>query len=1393
MLSFTPGVEFVAGELLIGFRQGAELANIQALYSQFGLNELRELDRDRSDNLPGIKQLKIAQQIDARLISLLERSPWVEYAEPNYVLSAASTTPLDPRFNELWGLHNTGQVGGLTDADVDAPEAWDVTTGSSNVVVFVIDSGVDYSHPDLAANIWTNLLETPGDGIDNDNNGYIDDIHGINSITGSGDPMDDNNHGTHVAGTIGAAADGTGVVGVNWNVKIGAAKFLGANGFGSTADAIECFNYINALKVRGENIIVTNNSWSGGAFSQALMDAMNGPAGMDKILHAAAAGNANNNNDGIITYPAGYNLEHIISVAATDRNDKYASFSSYGANSVDIAAPGVSVLSTIRNNGYAFFNGTSMATPHVAGAAALIAAHDSNRSATQIKQDLMLGADPIGHIGNNWMKPTATEGRLNIHQSLLNIIEDDILPPAPATSPSVTGTTMTTASLTWTATGDDGSSGTAHSYDVRYSTTLITAANWNSATRALGEPRPQAAGASEAFTVKGLQRSTTYHFALKVKDNDGNDSEILNFPSATTEAGTIIFADGFEANLDNWNPQSPWGRTTSIKRTGTYSVTDSPSGNYSNNANTSLTSDPINLTGFSVAQLSFWHRYTLENTFDFGYVEASKDGDTTWTTLASYTGTNTTFHQITFDLANYVGSSNVLIRFRLQSDSIFRFDGWHIDDVLIVGEALPPNTPPVAIPQSIATDEDTSQAITLSGSDAEGSPLTYTVVASPAHGTLSGTVPNLIYTPATNYNGADSFTFRVNDGASDSTVAAVSITVNVVNDAPVADSQLVVVKVGAEKAITLSATDVDGDSLTYTYTDPTNGALSGTAPNLTYTPDSGFAGPEDSFTFHVYDGLENSNTATVTIQVTENRAPVAEPLSVTTAEDTDKPITLTGTDLDGDSLIYEIVASPQNGTLENLNLPNLIYSPNENYNGTDSFSFQVYDGSVYSGTVFVSLAVTAVNDAPMANPQSVSLDEDSSIDITLSGSDVENSPLSYTIVAPPTSGILSGTGTTRTYTPNQNFNGTDIFTFKVSDGAADSPAAAVSITVSPVDEAVKLYFSLSGAATLGGVSVANEDIVAFDGVGFSLFFDGSAAGLPTSATLDAFAVLPGGSILMSLADSANVPGVSGTVDDSDIVQYTPGSGFGWYFDGSDVGLTTNNEDVTGIELLPDGSLLISTTGSFSVTGASGGAQDIIRFTPATGNPLGDNSTTGTWQMYFDGSDVGLSSSSENLSGIAQDESGKIHLVTSGNFSVTNRSGANEDVFFTTSLTPGSSTSAVFSSALFFDGSAFGLGSNSLTGIDLPPLEAGGTGSAAALVLDDNSSAAVIDLPAKNTATLAAREQMFASYGSLSDLLVVLTVRKAGANNNSVAELPAEDEPEQSAFALVIDDVFGNGV
>lgn len=358
----------------------------------------------------------------------------VELVEPTYKLSIKNI-PRDPFFMRQWGLANQGQnivMGGIEGnygSDIGALKAWEINKGSKDVVVAIIDTGIDYNHPDLKDNMWVNEKEKSGfKGIDDDGNGYIDDVYGykfvdfevsepIGGVVGSPDPMDDNSHGTHCAGIVGATGNnGIGIVGVNWKVKLMAAKFLSGSGSGSTVDAYRAIKY--AIKNKAD---VLSNSWGGGGASSLLKKVIQ-DAHDAGILFVAAAGNSTSDNDVEENYPSNYEVESLVAVAAIGNNDKLAYFSSFGAKKVHIAAPGLGILSTIPGNKYAVYSGTSMATPFVSGAAALLIANDPTFKGkpSLIKQRLMSTVDYIPELTTK----LASAGRLNIFNMLTNKTSD---------------------------------------------------------------------------------------------------------------------------------------------------------------------------------------------------------------------------------------------------------------------------------------------------------------------------------------------------------------------------------------------------------------------------------------------------------------------------------------------------------------------------------------------------------------------------------------------------------------------------------------------------------------------------------------------------------------------------------------------------------------------------------------------------------------------------------------------------------------------------------------------------------------------------------------------------------------------------------------------------------
>lgn len=401
---------FAPGELLVKFKTpdntvknanafAAALEARHALNARIGVEVLQEY------SLIPVCLVKVPQGMSlAEAAALYAADPNVAYVEPNYLVYP-DAVPNDPLYSLVWGMRR-----------INAPAAWDRTTGSSNILVAVIDTGILRTHEDLAANMWRNPGETGLDGlgrdkatngIDDDGNGFVDDVNGWDFCNNDNDPTDDHGHGTHVAGTIGAVGNNnTGVVGVNWNVKIVALKFLSAAGPGYISDAIKAVQYA-ATKIPG--VKITNNSWGGGGYTQALKDAIDAAGALGQLF-VAAAGNTADNNDGVPHYPSSYTSPNIISVASIDGSGGMSYFSCFGFSSVDIGAPGSGILSTGNDGGYNTKNGTSMACPHVAGAAALLWSKYPAAPWDQIRSALLDGARPNAALAGK----VATGGELDL-------------------------------------------------------------------------------------------------------------------------------------------------------------------------------------------------------------------------------------------------------------------------------------------------------------------------------------------------------------------------------------------------------------------------------------------------------------------------------------------------------------------------------------------------------------------------------------------------------------------------------------------------------------------------------------------------------------------------------------------------------------------------------------------------------------------------------------------------------------------------------------------------------------------------------------------------------------------------------------------------------------------
>jgi uncharacterized repeat protein (TIGR01451 family) len=555
-----PKAQFVPGHVLVRFRPGTSLAAQGSLKRQaLTLRSLkgRQIPAELQE-APGLGMVEglrlgvVPPEETAEAIEALRSRPDVLYAEPDFIRQR-DVAPNDPRYAEMWALKNTGQSGGTAGKDISAEAAWDTTTGSRSVVVGVVDEGIDINHPDLQANVWTNAGELAGNGLDDDGNGYVDDVHGWDffhddssvydnpaNVAGANAP---DAHGTHVAGTVGATGNNNaGVVGVNWQVSLMSLKALGSGidpaAPSSVSTTVRAYGYAKLMRdlwvssggTRGANLRVLNNSYGGFGYSLAERDAIRALAD-SQILFVASAGNATRDNDRFPHFPSSYEEPNVIAVAATDRSDFIASFTNYGARTVHMAAPGAAILSTTPNNTYSVFNGTSMAAPHVSGAAALLCAARPDISLTQLRAALIYSGNEVASLSPTIFPPgVATGRRLNVAAALAAAAEADSAAPDAVGNFRITAQDGRSITLGWNAPGDDGGAGRASLYELRFADSAVVTTEQFEQARRLVAPLTAVAGTAQTITVKPPYRHPNGFIAIRAVDNVGNVSPVSSVP-----------------------------------------------------------------------------------------------------------------------------------------------------------------------------------------------------------------------------------------------------------------------------------------------------------------------------------------------------------------------------------------------------------------------------------------------------------------------------------------------------------------------------------------------------------------------------------------------------------------------------------------------------------------------------------------------------------------------------------------------------------------------------------------------------------------------------------------------------------------------------------------------
>ena len=599
----------------------------------------------------------------------------------NAVEQNAQLIPNDFQFGDLWGLHNTGQNQGLADADIDAPEAWQITTGSKDVVTAVIDTGIDYRHSDLSGNAWKNPGESGLDangkpresnGIDDDGNGFVDDFRGWDFVSNDNDPSDDHGHGSHCAGVIGAVGNNEkGVTGINWNTSLVGIKFLDASGSGSLDHAVLAIEYATKLGVH-----LTSNSWGGGGFSETMFAAIK-QAGDKGILFVAAAGNDGFNNDLNPTYPASYPSDNIVSVAAVDSMDRLAKFSNFGAKTVHLGAPGVDIISTVPPQKYMAMSVTSMATPHVAGVVALTKSLYPEESYEKIRHRILFSSEVLPAT----LTHTISGGRLNAFAAL----KRDEIPPAQVSKVTISKLELNGFELTFEPVGDDGLMGKARSYEIVY-----TIENSSKKSNQSPEETKRFIVHSAALEItadpikvqlKGIPFESTGTVKVRAFDSVGNSGEFSDATPFELPA-VYTFYENNATSLADTQAEAPWGmEKISPDTSDASSFSDSPGKDYRNNVKTSLTLKKITLPSTNTTFLTMKADVSLEENFDFVYTEVSFDQGGTWQRIGTVTGRHE-WTEFTYELPPIPSQSKeLLVRLRLESDYSVADDGIKVDEI----------------------------------------------------------------------------------------------------------------------------------------------------------------------------------------------------------------------------------------------------------------------------------------------------------------------------------------------------------------------------------------------------------------------------------------------------------------------------------------------------------------------------------------------------------------------------------------------------------------------------------------------------------------------------------------------------------------------------------------
>ena len=1275
--------EHVPGELLVRFSPGLNTAQPAQEMAAMGLTHKREIQG------LGIQVVKLPPglSVEEAIIRFSHR-PGVEFAEPNYILQLVTTPQAE--ITDQWGL-----------TKIHTQEAWNTLNASqkNEVLLATVDTGIDSSRSDLSPRMWTDPDETPNDGIDNDGNGYVDDTWGWDFVNNDKDPIDDHMHGTAVSSVMVAAQDGAGMVGICPWCKVMAVKVLDSLGSGSLDVVASGIVYAAQNGAR-----VINLSLGGPDGAQTLEDAVNFAWNQGAVVVAAAG------NDGQRTtlYPAAY--ANAVSVASTNAADKHSCFSNYNPGHISVAAPGEAIYVvdiTDTTTGYGYYSGTSLSTPHVSGLAGLLFGKDPGLTNVQLRSIIENSAVDLGPQG---VDAAFGHGRID---ALRAVSGDFTQIPLPDGLYSLSDTASGYAharKLVRDSTGklhliwhtDDGSL-----YRIRYATSIDNGDNWALQPDVFSSP-------NETYHSASATDGTYLYVAIPSRSGAGSPYQILftrklltggAWSSAASLMGATynavrpdLYVDPtngrlhlIASSLDNTpylyyrassNQGTDWGTLTQFN----------PSNGSSNTRYASIhaNGDNIYIATRTVLNQFFFTYYYL-------YTARSINGGTTWidqTQISSFQALTAgeygvslagvgdrlymgyeVYSNIYFRRYDGAGWSNYLQLETGDAENAYKWptitqsgDGqaWLLFEAnkqLYLRHYDGSNWQPK---ESLGSGSYANLKLGTGGSQVEwvsticnGSPfdLTYSSISLGSPPSTPTPAPTSTYTPTSTNTPTASSTYTPTSTATNTPTATSTHTSTFTPTATASQTPTPVVTSQVISSADDAEEDFSGGSMNLTSSDLELGADGGVNQWVGMRFNN-ISIPRNATILNAYVEFEVDETGSEPTSVLIQGQASDNALAFTTSTSNLSSRARTTAQVpwnnipawtvidakwqtpDISSIIQEIVN--RSGWTSGNSMVIII-------NGTGRRTAEAYDGEIPAAPKLV--IQYAIGDTPTATA---------------------------TWTSTSTPAVITSTPTP-TFTPTNT--------------PMPSNTPTPTNTSLPVDGDV-IYLSSTTSGNSGGVAYNDQDIVKYDtstGI-WSMYFDGSAFGV--TGDVDAFALMPDGSILLSL-DAAAAVGSLGTVDDSDIIRFVPTSGtFEWYFDGSDVGLSVSSEDIDAIDFAPDGRLLISTTGSFSVTGVSGNDEDLIAFSPTS---LG-STTAGTWSLYFDGSDVALNtSSSEDINGVWVDPANsQIYLTTLGAFSVAGVSGDGADIFVCTPGSLGSTTTCTFS--MYWDGSAFGFAGEVADGI-----------------------------------------------------------------------------------------------